>query len=702
MSEYQPPSEQHEFDALFDSIVQNFDEERRDPRIEKLLEDAARIEVELNARDASQDFVFECIDKLNELLVQTKLRYADILYTGKLRPELRDDSKQGIDTPVHFDGLSEPSRDEHSVYFDAKLEPLLWCEFSFRTESEADGNEQIRLAILLNVDTPDDEEYLYALLDDITLISLKEASVEKKSHDIERSHPIIAKQLHDIPDSCEDDNRIVESLHSFTLHIDWSLYRDYSKSDKSNLLDAIEDAITKRAGFDTDRYVIGINGDIYIEDSEGDFTPIPCTTSRTATIDALRLNSTGKVGDIEHFDIEFEVSASGADRGSPDDLIYIPAKSIEWLQNLRNSGSASGERPVPTSPLHHNAAHDTSAAAPLFESSPTATEREHYLENIQHLWDTLIADAHELTTVQYSSEEEAFAAATNVHELVLEFCKQYPTEDTIELMAGGPGVLYMPAYFEQAEEGDATYGTTTDDVSDATVNVHGLYVAQGTIHTPMRGKFSFQSTSRVRSSQTNPDMYAVDSMVLFTGTDAEPSVEYNSALGFPMYELLPRRTFIVELNKDKSNISIPELEKLRRCREGIGKIAIQFDQAEYLPWQLTELQHAVAQANDPIRFTDIDAHLLATIGDTVKDDHAISSRTADILADILKDRMVEVSGEAYDLSGDVMRLEEVSGLVLEVMSAHMAAPAEEPLLYIGTAEGERILVPLSRLERFKC
>ena len=64
--------------------------------------------------------------------------------------------------------------------------------------------------------------------------------------------------------------------------------------------------------------------------------------------------------------------------------------------------------------------------------------------------------------------------------------------------------------------------------------------------------------------------------------------------------------------------------------------------------------------------------------------------------------MVEVSGEAYDLSGDTLRLNEVSGLVLEVMSAHMAAPAEEPLLYIGTAEGERILVPLSGLERFKC
>lgn len=699
-------STREEDNSLFEAIIQGLRDEKRDPIFDDVMTQVVQAEIALNRAGGTIDHATRqsVLETLNTALENAQLLGRPVRVTGRLRIAegiIDDDDDREEMVAVALGDMGTEQRDESGAYFAVYDEMYLCGSFELESKDTTDytGNPMQHHRVILNL-TPESEGddasgWLVAYPDDLSEFAPDEPSHLKVEHELAEKYPELREQLDELPSDCGKDKKILRALHKFALEIDWSQYPHLPQQDRLQLLDFCERYITKRINLDTTQYRFLLKGMIVgVDGNERFIEEIEKPRELNARIGHVRLLETAAADDSESrvYLPMLETFAPSEERGTGDEIVYIPVLSIVGFENTRNKRLFSRETTI-YSPLDQAVEvpeNTASEVEPLVFETKQPANRQEELTQLEANFTKLLEVIDEVKNRAFSSLEEAREVRDGLDEVIRKFYETMPKE-RILFEADGPGVLYMPLEMSVGVD---------DEEDEMTIELSNLVLAEGDIFSPQRGYFTGRTQTGIGPIEGNESLFGIDVQMLFAAEYSGGSlpVYHEEIPGVPVYMLTPSKLFVVKPNLD-THIVIPELERLRKCNTAIGRVATQLPDLIFLPVYLDELRQEIE--SETSEFIDADVERLNEIGIMVGGDERGSDLVGDALAEIIGQRGVAIVGPAYDDTGKLILSGETHGQIEGIVTTQPTINVEEPMLAVVQPDGAKRFVPLSTIERFQ-
>lgn len=718
--------EHGDFASEFEAIVGELEAEQRDPIVTDVFNSVNEADIALaRAGDGANDYYDDVIARLNGESEEAGITGRPVIVSGKIRPSefvgMNHDGQSEVILPVELGELGQLQHDEYGDYYSVFQQRLIGGDFDIDEITADDDTVTERKVILyLNPNEDDDpsDGWLYTYPDDLEYLAPEEPSYLKINQEIRQRYEEIARQLDSLPADCGDDEAIIAALRDMELELNWHDYPRHLQEERDELIDHIEQYITNRVVFDTSLYMMSVHGVVIgVNERDQRFvqpvidgTPISGYVGHVRLLREVREDNDDE--DIAHYRLMLEVFMPSAERGSGDYLVYVPLASIDAIGNTRNGELFSQPMGLFEHPFEPAGVVPAGATSEIEESSDDDVDapeytvqvdvgrempaREQELAALDERIHELYTQVDAIISKLYDSQEEAVEAQQRIDKLIEAFNELYPRDVMTVLEAEGPGVRSMNVQLDgEGSQRDPS------DTGSVTLKFDGVRMVESDILTVKRGVYAFHAITGIGPAEAVEGKYGVEALMVFADIDQPAPITFGSPeLSLPLFTLSASKRFIVRIDSDDAHLTIPEYERLKKCRDIIQSIALKFPDLQYLPWQLTELQETI-DAADPTDFAELeDIALVRHIGESVGGDEEASQHTVDALMEILGEHPIEITGPMYTSDGSYTESNEIQGLVENVISTHTAIPTAEPMLMMTTLDNTWY-VPLSTIERFR-
>lgn len=716
------PESEDELKVLFDTLTQPLAEQSRDRLMRDIVNSAIWVDAQLNDGPGVDNDVFiESLAALNEDLDACGVLHEKVVVTGKLRPVLDESiAADGgtiidIELPPSITKFGELKRDEEGPYLEIQYCTLTCGQFDVlpkRSVHFSDPSRKYQGVILKLGLQPDDDDALlpfYAYLDDMVEIEPKEPSLQKIYENIDDNYPAIAEQLYKLPCDIRDWQKIIQKMTAFNLEINWADYPKHEEEERQTLLEQIELYITNRINFDTDAYEVSIRDYMYgvNKDNEQTIVEDSLEECRVIKISHVRLEELEAEGPVQRFALMVESSASARGHSNGAHRLYIPAANISSIRNLRNNSfrpkgldtSYDDESFVAEVPVE-GATAIKQAIESVGEPEPLRS-KEQDLIDLEAMYSLLMSEVSPYTTRVYQTVEEAREARDQAVAIVSAFRDAYPLTG-VAIEASGPGVAVVNTSWGKNDlvhdDENDTFSVTLRNI--ATQHNNPLTIENGLFNGEIRTMIAYDE---------DEDGYVVRTYVMcksVTNLMVEPLTFGLETEQVPLFKLVPERTMAFEVNNQRVSISIPEYTRIRRARSAIARIKReQLPEFDDLAGELEKLLGYMIE-NSRKEFSEFpDAGLLVRIGEHAAEDTAKTELAVAALEDMFIDRIVQVVGELYDQTGEIVPGGTVYGKVFYVVSEAPNMRTNEPMLvFMGNPNDSaddstpHIYAPLSKIK----
>ncbi len=718
-------------------------DDARDPAIVSLMDTIWTHELNMNLLEEVSDKQKDKVeDVINKALDDCDIPGKPVVITGKLRPfpegafdsseasEKRKKEIEKIFGTVFYD-------DDGNPYFLVQHAELIGgysCTISgYEDDSDEDDEEEYGLpkesshTILLQLNlkasgNPYDAD-LYVVpheIEEFNPTTPSDAMVEQ----LLRTHyPKILEQLNKLPDTHRDSAEILQSLRELEVEVDHVAYPDGAKNSKA-LRGYIERYLTKRVQFDKHLHSLMLQHCYFGFDSNGKEIketidhPIPIT----AYVERIVIKKTKNRSDDRSASPKYEpwlqiIASAPASDGREEAYYTIraPLSSIDGLTSLRNPELFSSrkskkdrprQKPLSTDkheivPAREVTPADTSAHGPEFtvDTDPMGLlqNREALLSGVKQRFHELFQQVDRVVSQVYAGAEAAIAARDRLTDIISEFLDLFPEKAGILIEAEGVGVMSIPAKLG--------YDALSFDPESNMLNipVENVQLQTHDILNPAKGFLSQVIDVRALSIDDDPegDHRVEACLYLISSNDEIPAAVRDGYHELPMYELTPKTRIAIELDAASTKITIPEYERIVRCRETITRIAMTYPDQRRLSMGLDELHNTLLEA-DPFGFSPMsDASLLHMIGKRVGGDEEVTYITNDALTDMFRDRQIKITGGMYMSTGAYVHNHTAAGVVKDVVATTPAIASSEPMIVVADDEQKDWYVPLSTVKHLE-
>lgn len=715
-------------------------DEARDPNIASLFDTILTHELDVNlldrVSDKRKDKVEEAIDGA---LDARDIPGQPVVVTGKLRPfpmgafditeasEKRKKEIEKIFGPIFYD-------DDGSPYFLVQHMELFGgysCVISGYVddldESGEDGmpaESSHTIVLQLNLKTsgnPRDGD-LYVIPHEVEEFNPVTPSDVMVEWILQTSHPSILEQLSILEANLGDSHRTLQSLREVEIVIDYKVHPDADSGVKP-LKDYIEQYLTAKAKFDRHLHALVLHGSYFGFDSNGrEFKqsanqPIPITAYIDYIILKEKKDDSDQKDTQKRYEPWLQILASApasSEHGDSYYTIHLPLNSITSLANLRNPALFTDqhkrkkkvqqqESPATTLPVVaarevELMSSDTDGPEFTVDTDPMGLlqSREALLSGVKQRFHELLEQATMITQQTYESAEEAIVARDRLVDIISEFLDLYPQRAGILVEAEGSGVVSIPAKVD--------YDSVTFDTNSKVLNIplRQVQLQSHDILAPARGYLASVVDVQAAEIDDDSEEHRVEGCLYLISDDAEKPITIQDGYHeLPMHELIPKRRIAINLDIETVKITLPEYERIVRCRETITRIAMTYPDQRRLSLQLNELQDTLLDA-DPYSFSSLsNAALLQKIGNRVGGDEEATLIANDALADMLRDRQVKITGGMYTSNGAYVHRHTAAGSVKDVVATTPAIPSSEPMILVTDSNERDWYIPLSTLKHME-
>lgn len=694
-------------DDRFNEIIQGFEgallRERGDPEVDDIFaEIAEKLEVLNNQADHISDTVLADIaSELNQVFNTVHMLGAPIAVTGRLRPtntSLRADGELNPNASTSPAELGVQRYEQAGIY--VASDQLYFKGITLHSTRHTDGTGSTAVHYSARLHFAPDElstNHSYAYPDDIDTFAPIFASQKKVEQVLRSEFPDVVEYIDaHLPHRCDDDMRIIDALQTFRLSIDWSAHPELQLTGREEIRRYIERYITERLRFDESLYTFELAHDYHSLDINSQIirVELPEPISAYAGINRVQLvEFDGPEGSI--FEAWLVLLAPGADRRTGSYVLHVPATSVLYLAPIRNTLLSANEPDAilpATSTDVINPLPDFAPEKPSFETAIIG--REYELSRIENWYQTLIANVREFTGIEYPTKAKVEAAGRLLGAVLTNALVDYPGDPDAMIASYGDGVVGVSPEPVAEESG-------YDRETGLTMMVYrGLNPEASDMTNPRRGTFSQYFYTRMVSEVADQPPFRLASYFVFNDAavdDTRISLVTNPELA-NLYMHRPEQQFHIELNTAKTQLTIPELERLRDCRQAIEALEDNYPELAHVSHNLRQLQYEVAIATSDKYTAVTDVALLRDIGVAVAGNSNACADTMTALSVVLRGASVNIAGPIYRLSGEIEDTYAITGMIEGSVSVVNNTDTEEPLLVVATSQTERWYVPLSSVE----
>ena len=719
-----------DFNAAFEAMVAQTTAESNDPLTERMLSQVRALRT--MARDLGRFKVRNIrgpIDSLNRHLDEIGLYGKEMIFSGKLRPdpEAWDDMEE-LEQYGADNALGPVLRDEIGWYFDVVRHECLLGRIEVDYYDPEVTEKDLYFTICSDTDERPNEGKIRAWIDEIRELNPMQPSQEMIEKTLARDFPDIFAALQTLPESWQDEAELIAALQDFHIAIDWTQYPDLPSDQIDAVMDMINDYITTRIGLDKELYEFSLKGIVLVEElTEKGKTIVPYeapdrpVSARIARVQFDGGHEAEPDSSMFHHGIELEVRYPV--RGKGYQLLWLPAMSIREMQSLvgeewsefaviyddPDEDTAEASRQV-MSPVFRDTAklvHTSETPSPidLHDPSEPGISAFEYLEKFEDALTTMESSyqnvfkaAEALSEDRFETEAEAYAAAEIIRRALTQFEETYANvPQTLEF--GAPGVQVLSAaYGGGAGSADDRY---VIGKSRLTLDIQSVGIVPAELVAEKNGFFVqnglFEGFELAVSSES--DGYAVSIRMVCRNPEKAIAMSMNpEADGAPWVEVNTTERFKVTAG-EHVHMRIIALERLREVQLEMDRFIEQHPYADDAVDALNELYGTLVQAQ-PTGLEDLEIDIVRNITDFIHRHPASVDDMVRVLGEMLKQRMLRLTGTWYTSDGMATRGEPLEGTVIDVVVPREDTMPSEPMISIQAKGYEHVLrVPLSKLQR---
>jgi len=693
-----------------------------DAGIRRVLDDATKVEQALNRMGhVTEEDKDKLLQELNMAWDSLRFGVEAHKVTGKLRATEYADEEEVVDLvgtgEPPFRGLGSREQDIRGYFYRADGFSAVPLGFDVEEVDLAEHGKSYRLFLQfgLDEDMPDRTIWFTVYPEELDYIEPPQPSRDGAELFISDHFPELFAAIQELPDDCKDDERIRRALDDFVATIDFT-HVD-SDMGTEEIIATIETYITDRLAFDNSPYTINISGMVYGRTMKYDHVPRRYTGALSESLIAqVRLfpmvgPATGE--GIVSYRPAIEIWYLVPERGGGRTPIFAPIDSIQSLTSHRPDGAlypfSEDTVILPNEDVEWGfddvalAPRETiRQTAPISESIPEKSpdaERSteellvEYLRDMRELH-AIFKDSY--VSKIYDTEEDAKQAADaaigDVANFVNRWAQVFETPPVMHV--SGPALLYQTGEAKTKIDGEKnTYnmevtniGTSEGDMFSSRIGRYGGWYID---HRAREGAPGYEIIAAFSIQEMDTPYY---------------SFKHDT---FPLNTLeveVDRRT-LIDLTKD-AEYEIPELAYIQRQSELTSQLSsLPTALRNRAEKQLATLREALEGEviSGFKQYEGIDG--LRDIALSASGDEKVAFLLALATETVLgSNRLITVSGPAYDDSGDLVSVDGVLGRLTSVIAAHPYVPSNEVILVLKTLEEEdmhaskMLLLPLSTVE----
>ena len=593
-------------------------------------------------------------------------------------------------------------------------------EFGIATVSASGDPEdekvvhEVYLSFSASDEGDDEGTLLYAYPGELSVLAPVAISPLKAERDLSTQYPELFAQL-ELFAAAEGEAEKIAALQKLTLTIDWDAYPHLEEDDRTALLSMIEVYIASQLQFDVVMYSLIVHGDVIGHDINGNelIGAVEKPTQLTAYMGLVQLRNDD---DPSTYTVALTAFAPAETRENGSNMFQIPVVSLASIHALRNGNLFAGqelgtyETPVPdiavypietATPYSEQGEQMDDVSAETDDMSIEGIALERHRE-VTEMYEDLLqkVDKH---MQYYETLEEAKAAANAIIDEVDQFLDAHPRDFYPIVCAEGEGVVHINAAINKET-------TSVDEAGDVLhVEIPGVMVRNGDIFTSKNGILLLNQQVEANIVGVELDVDGESRQVFrprvylaYQDIDSEQPLTLNAPYNTtPLYTLSSVRRFLVELNSDRTSLSLPAYACMQRIEASLDKLTNDYSDMEFLPIQIRDLYAELRSAGPSAELRDLsDPELLVKIGSQVGGDEEVVQETVDVLGEILRGFSVEVRGAMYMIDGTRYDDVTIRGQLADVVSTLGSLGLEEPLLVVEQ-EDTTWYVPLAEIERFR-
>lgn len=704
------------FDALIkqENINPNVLKDSIDAGMAIVLQSAKDCEAALNRDpDMVDEKVEELLYYLNNHWRSMGLDQQIITVSGKVRPTLAADDMEFTGSVVAHDhtGLLPGGEDAEGEWYTAAGLAVGASGFYARIIEEHD-QMLYRVDLMLHLPHIEEENALLSIHpDDITFIEPEVPTRFGAAQFVAEHFPAVYSAVLELPQQCGGNPALIcQALNEFRVSFDVSQGDGVSAEE---VMSIISDFISDHLAFDNAPHTVRVDGTIYGTTFEGERIPTEYTGKlRSVHIGAVVLVPVDNPPQADHmvtYAPQLEVWYLVPEVEGGRTQINMPMESIAGIKSKRPQVSAypfaTDTIIMPAEAFNEHEASEGFLPAELGESALNATEQEarpstsetltaiELLERADAALTALQRQADIVAQQRYDSAEEAAERAFAQLEEPLKELINSTRGTSIEIEAAGSGVHHSPVQFRISKQ--------DEDTRTATLELAGLHEVTDDMLAVQRGWFRGNAaTTAIVHNEDQPDQYFTPYLAL----ELEKSEEGRNYVRVrdtktttSLFEMVPKYRVTVQVDSRQSNIFLPEYRQLLACRQAIGALAKEFPDAEQLPAELYELHERIFNAPRNSYTTMEDLSLVHSIAATAGGDEELARKVDVILSDILSERPVSVTGNAYTSDDEYDEDVTLSEIVRTVVSFAPNISTSEPMLVFYNLDKPeyKIYMPLS-------